>query len=70
MYKYELVVYRSQADGAFIVDVPELPGCMADGSSYEEAVANAQRVIAEWLEAAKELGRPIPLPQGRRLAFA
>jgi predicted RNase H-like HicB family nuclease len=70
MYKYELVVYWSREDDAFIVELPELPGCAADGSSYEEAVANAQVVIREWIETARELGRPIPEPQGRRLAFA
>lgn len=63
--KYELVIYWSEEDGAFIVEVPELPGCMADGATYEQAVANAQRVIAEWIETARELGRPIPQPKGR-----
>jgi len=70
MFKYELIIYWSKADGAYIVEVPELPGCMADGSSYEDAIANAQRVIGEWLETARELGRPIPPALGRRLAFA
>ena len=67
--KYELIVYWSEDDRAFIVEVPELPGCMADGASYLEAVANAETVIGEWLETARELGRPIPQPRGR-LMFA
>ena len=63
--RYELIIYWSEEDGAFIVDVPELPGCMADGRTYQEAVANAEVIIREWLETAKELGRPIPQPKGR-----
>jgi len=63
--KYELVIYWSEDDGGFIVEVPELPGCMADGETYEEAVANAQQVIGEWIETARELGRPVPEPKGR-----
>ena len=70
MYRYELIVYWSQADNSYIVEVPELPGCMADGPSYETAVVNAQRVIREWLETARELGRPIPEAQGRKVALA
>jgi predicted RNase H-like HicB family nuclease len=67
MSKYELIIYWSNQDRAFVVEVPELPGCMADGASYEEAVANAQAVIQEWMETAKTLGRPIPEPKGRLL---
>ncbi len=63
--KYELIIYWSEEDASFVVEVPELPGCMADGQSYEQAVANAQRVIEEWIETARELGRPIPQPKGR-----
>ena len=63
--KYELIIYWSEEDDAFLVEVPELPGCMADGQSYEEAVANAQQNIVEWIEAARELGRPVPAPKGR-----
>jgi predicted RNase H-like HicB family nuclease len=63
--KYELILYWSEEDQAFVVEVPELPGCMADGASYEQAVANAQQVIEEWIETARELGRPIPAPKGR-----
>lgn len=63
--KYELIIYWSEEDKSFVVEVPELPGCMADGESYEQAVANARRVIEEWIETARELGRPIPAPRGR-----
>ncbi len=63
--KYELIIYWSDEDQSFIVEVPELPGCMADGESYEAAVANAQQVIQEWVDTAKELGRPVPEPKGR-----
>ena len=67
--RYELIIYWSRADESFVVEIPELPGCMADGASYEEAVANAQTVIQEWLDAARALGRPIPDPRGK-LAYA
>ena len=67
MYKYERIVFWSEEDQAFIVDVPELPGCMADGATVEEAIQNAERVITEWLEIAAEDGRPIPEPKGRLL---
>ena len=63
--KYEMVIYWSQEDKAFIVEVPELPGCMADGRTYHEAVANAEVIINEWIDTAKELGRLIPSPKGR-----
>jgi predicted RNase H-like HicB family nuclease len=63
--KYEMILYWSNEDNAFIVEVPELPGCMADGQTYQEAVANAETVVQEWIETAKELGRPIPEPKGR-----
>jgi predicted RNase H-like HicB family nuclease len=64
-YKYEMVIYWSAEDDAYIVEVPELSGCMADGKTYAEAVANAEVVIEEWIETAKELGREIPEPRGR-----
>ncbi len=67
--RYELIIYWSRADESFVVEVPELPGCMADGASYEEAVVNAQVVIQEWIETARSLGRPIPEPRGK-LAYA
>jgi predicted RNase H-like HicB family nuclease len=65
MSKYELIIYWSKDDDAFVVEVPELPGCMADGATYEEAVANAQTAIREWVETAEAIGRPIPQPKGR-----
>jgi predicted RNase H-like HicB family nuclease len=69
MFKYELIVYWSEEDEAFIAEVPELPGCMADGSTYEEAVKNAQIIIAEWIETAVIMNRNIPQPKGK-LAYA
>ena len=63
--RYELIIYWSLEDQAYIVEVPELPGCMADGTTYQEAVANAEVVIGEWIQTARELGRPIPEPKGR-----
>ena len=60
--KYELIIYWSDEDQSFVVEVPELPGCMADGENYEQAVVNAQQVIEEWIETARELGRPAPEP--------
>jgi predicted RNase H-like HicB family nuclease len=65
--KYEMIIYWSKEDDAYIVEVPELAGCMADGGTYQEAVANAERIIEEWIETAKDLGRPIPEPKGRLL---
>ena len=65
MSKYEIIIFWSEEDRAFIAEVPELPGCMADGSTYGEALANAEVIIREWLETAAELGRPIPEPRGR-----
>ncbi|MEM9275592.1 MAG: type II toxin-antitoxin system HicB family antitoxin [Cyanobacteria bacterium P01_F01_bin.143] len=65
--KYELIIYWSESDSAFIVEVPELPGCMADGQTYIEAVKNVEIVIQEWIETAQELGRAIPKPKGRLL---
>lgn len=69
MTKYEIIIYWSDDDQAFIAEVPELPGCMADGKTYQEAVANAEVVMGEWIERAKELGRTVPEPKGR-LHFA
>jgi predicted RNase H-like HicB family nuclease len=69
MPKYEVIIYWSAEDQAFIAEVPELPGCPADGKTYQEALANVEVVIREWIETAKELGRPIPKPKGR-LVFA
>jgi predicted RNase H-like HicB family nuclease len=64
-YKYEMVIYWSDEDQAYLVEVPELAGCMADGKTYAEAVANAEVIIEEWIKMAKELGREIPEPKGR-----
>ena len=63
--RYELIVYWSQDDECFVVEVPELPGCMADGTSYQQAVANAEAVISEWIETATALGRTIPAAKGK-----
>ena len=68
--RYEIVVYWSDEDGAYIAEVPELPGCASDGESYAEAVANAEDAMRAWIETARELGREIPTPKGRRLQFA
>ena len=62
MAKYEVIIYWSEEDQAFIVEVPELPGCAADGKTYQAALANVEVIIQEWIETAKELGRPIPAP--------
>jgi predicted RNase H-like HicB family nuclease len=64
-WKYELIIYWSREDQAYIVEVPELSGCMADGPTYQQAVSNAEVVIGEWIETAKELGRPVPEPKGK-----
>jgi len=60
--RYELIIYWSKEDDSFVVEVPELPGCMADGQTYAEAVANAETIIDEWIETAHSLGCPIPEP--------
>lgn len=65
--KSEVIIYWSEEDRAFIAEVPELPGCAADGPTYQKALANAEVVIEEWLETARELGRPVPEPKGRRV---
>jgi len=70
MHRYEVIIYFSAEDGAFVAEVPELPGCMAHGDSYEEALAEAQEAIELWIDTAREFGDPIPQPKGRRLAFA
>ena len=69
MTKYEIVLYWSEPDQAFIAEVPELPGCAADGPTRQAALAQAETVIAEWIETARSLGRPIPTPR-ERLASA
>jgi predicted RNase H-like HicB family nuclease len=65
MAKYEIIVYWSEADNAYIAEVPELAGCMADGKNYAEAINNAEVIISEWIETARSLGREIPVPRGR-----
>lgn len=67
MTKYEVIIYWSEDDQAFIAEAPELAGCAADGPTYQEALAALEQVIAEWIETARELGRPIPEPKGRLL---
>jgi predicted RNase H-like HicB family nuclease len=67
--RYELIIYWSDEDEAFIAEVPELPGCAADGATYAEAVVNVETAISLWVDTARELGRPIPEPRGR-LIFA
>lgn len=69
MIRYEVIIYWSNEDQAFIAEVPELPGCAVDGATYQEALANMEAIIQEWIETANELGRPIPEPKGR-LVFA
>ncbi|MBS4029149.1 MAG: type II toxin-antitoxin system HicB family antitoxin [Ignavibacteriales bacterium] len=68
--KYEIIMYWSNEDSAFIAEVPELPGCMAHGKTQEQALANAKDAIELWLETAKEFGNEIPQPKGRKLAYA
>ena len=65
MIKYEVIIYWSEEDQAFIAEVPELPGCMADGTSTQEALANVETIAREWIETARELGREIPEPRGK-----
>ena len=69
MYRYEIIVYWSEDDNAFIAEVPELSGCMADGKTYHEALSNVQVIIDEWIETAKSQNRIIPTPKGK-LAYA
>lgn len=70
MNKYEVIIYWSDEDGAFVAEVPELPGCAAHGSTQEAALASAQEAIRLWVETAEEFGDPVPKPKGRRLIFA
>jgi len=66
-FRYEVIIYWSDEDQAFLAEVPELPGCAADGATYAEAVSNVEVVVREWVETAQELGRPLPEPKGRLL---
>ena len=65
LHKYEVIIYWSDTDKAFIAEVPELPGCSSDGKTYAQALLHVEKIIAEWIETAIELGRPIPEPMGR-----
>lgn len=65
MVKYEVIIYWSKNDKTFIAEVPELPGCAADGKTYAEALSNVEIIIQDWIETAQELGREIPQPKGR-----
>jgi len=66
-YRYEIIIYWSEPDQAFVAEVPELPGCAADGATYREALEAAEVVIGQWVETARELGREVPKPRGRLL---
>ncbi|MDL1891768.1 type II toxin-antitoxin system HicB family antitoxin [Sphingobacteriales bacterium CHB3] len=68
--RYEIILYWSNEDEAFIAEVPELPGCIAHGDTQETALRNAKEAIQLWIDTAKEFGDPIPEPKGRRLTFA
>lgn len=68
--EYQMVIYWSDEDQSYLVEVPELPGCMADGKTRQEALANAETIIQEWIETARELGRAVPAPQGRLLTIS
>ena len=70
MHKYEIILYWSNEDRAFIADSPELPGCMAHGDSQEAALRNVNDAMQSWIERAEELGRPVPQPKGERLMLA
>ncbi len=70
MHKYEIIIYWSDADQCFVAEVPELRGCAAHGDSPDDALSSCQEAIAFWLETAKDLGRTIPTPKGRRLRLA
>ena len=70
MYRYEVIIYWSAEDGAFIAEVPELAGCVAHGSTPNQALTEAQEAIELWIETAREFGDPVPEPKGRRLMYA
>ena len=70
MFKYEVIIYWSADDQAFVAEVPELPGCMAHGETYEAALSNAQQAGQLWVDTAREFGGPVPEPKGRKLAYA
>ena len=70
MFKYETIIYWSEDDQAYLVEVSQLPGCLAHGDSYEEALANIKEAIQLWIDTAYEFGDVIPTPKGRRLMYA
>ncbi len=70
MHKYEIILYWSNEDQAFIAEVPELPGCMAHGDDQEDALASIKEAMEFWIDTARELGRPVPEPKGERLMLA
>jgi len=70
MYKYEIIIFWSEDDEAYIAEVPELPGCMADGETYQDALKSAEIIIGEWIETAKSLGREVPAPKKGKLMYA
>jgi len=70
MYKYEIIIYWSNEDEAFIAEAPELSGCMAHGKTQDEALKNVKEAIQLWIDTANEFGDPIPEPKGERLIFA
>lgn len=70
MFRYEIIIYWSDEDNAFIAEVPELPGCAAHGSTTKEALASCEEAISLWIDTAREFNRPVPEPKGRRLQYA
>ena len=70
MYKYGIIIYWSEEDSAIVAEVPELPGCLAHGTTHEETLANIKDAMSLWIETAREFNDPIPEPKGRRLVFA
>ena len=64
-YKYEIIIYWSEDDNSYLVEVPELDGCKSDGQTYQEALSNVELIISEWIETAKLIGRKIPKPKGK-----
>ena len=70
MHKYEIIIYWSNEDGAFVAEAPELPGCAAHGDSQEAALVHINEAIDLWIETAQGFGDPIPEPKGERLMLA
>ncbi len=69
-YKYEIIIYWSNEDNSYIAEAPELPGCMSDGETYQQALSNIEKIIDEWIETAKSINKKIPSPKGKKLMFA